>query len=182
MKTKTLLALVVIALCATGVASAINVSLPGPEVKDVSLRLEGLSPDFVGLIDDEYSDIWVNPVDILNVKGGRLYTNLSNYITGNETQFGGASANEYLIGGVYAWENIGTFGLFYRNRSSKTETGGVTTLENSEVALPVFFGKQITDVLGVGAKVSYQTADVTGSAVNEYTVWSLVPGVKYEIN
>jgi hypothetical protein len=182
MKTKTLLALVVIALCATGVASAINVSLPGSEVKDVSLRLEGLSPDFVGLIDDEYSDIWVNPVDILNVKGGRLYTNLSNYITGNETQFGGASANEYLIGGVYAWENIGTFGLFYRNRSSKTETGGVTTLENSEVALPVFFGKQITDVLGVGAKVSYQTADVTGSAVNEYTVWSLVPGVKYEIN
>ncbi|MDI6783480.1 MAG: hypothetical protein QME64_05215 [bacterium] len=182
MKTKTLLTLVVIALCTTSLSFAITVNLPGSEVKDVSLRLEGLSPDFAGLVDDEYTDFWVNPVDILNVKGGRLYTNLSNYITGNETQFGGASANEYLIGGVYSWENLGTFGLFLRNRTTSLDISGVTVFENRETALPVFFGRAINDALAFGIKVSYQDADVTGIPGNEYTVLSLAPGIKYQVN
>lgn len=182
MKTRSLLTLVVLALFATSMTFAISVTLPGSEVSDVSLRLEGMSPAFQGLVDDEYTDFWVNPTDILNVKGGRLYTNLSNDVNGLETQFGGASADEYLIGGIYSWENIGTFGLFYRNRSSETKAGDVTTRQDKEYALPVFYGKAITDAVSIGVKASYQKADVTGIPGNDFTVISVVPGIKYQVS
>ncbi|MFB3895877.1 MAG: hypothetical protein ACE14V_06195 [bacterium] len=174
---KKLFTLVVIALCATSIGLA--QSFWGSETKDVSLRLEGMSPDFAGLVDDEYTDFWINPADILNVKGGRLYTNLSNYINGAETQFGGASANEYLIGGVYSWENIGTFGAFFRNSYAEQEVGGVTVSEDKYWAIPLFYGRQINDALAFGLKLSYQTAETVGA--DEDLIW-VVPAVKYAIN
>jgi len=174
---KKLFTLVVIALCATTIGLA--QSFWSSEVKDVSLRLEGMSPDFAGLIDDEYTDFWINPTDILNVKGGRLYTNLSNYVTGDETQFGGAAADEYLIGGVYSWENIGTFGVFFRNYYAEDEVGGVTTYEYKDLALPIIYGRQINDALSFGVKVSYQTIETLDT--DEDLIW-IVPGVKYAVS
>lgn len=174
---KKLFTLVVIALCVTSIGYAQG--FWGSEVKDVSLRLEGMSPDFAGLVDDEYSDFWVNPADILNVKGGRLYTNLSNYVTGDETQFGGAAADEYLIGGVYSWENIGTFGVFFRNYYEKYKVGDVTAYETKNWALPVLYGRQINDALSLGVKVSMQRYDTEDT--KERIIW-LAPAMKYVIN
>jgi hypothetical protein len=173
---KKLLTLLVIALCATSIGYA---QFFGSEVKDVSLRLEGMSPEFAGLIDDEYTDIWVNPADILNVKGGRLYTNLSNYVTGEETQFGGASADEYLIGGIYSWENIGTFGAFFRNSYWKYEVDDVTIDEYKSFAIPLLYGRQINDELAFGVKVGYQKEETESWKQDAFIV---APGIKYVIS
>jgi hypothetical protein len=174
---KKLFTLVVIALCATTIGLA--QSFWGSEVRDVSLRLEGMSPDLAGLVDDEYSDFWINPADILNVKGGRLYTNLSNYVSGDETQFGGASADEYLVGGVYSWENIGTFGAFFRNYYAEDKVGGVTVNEYKNWAFPILYGRQIDDALSLGVKVSMEKWDTEDT--KERVIW-LAPGIKYAIN
>jgi hypothetical protein len=217
MKTKTLLALTIIALLASSVSFGQSIS--GAEVKDVSARLDGMSPDFAGLITDEYTDFWIAPYDILNVKGGRLYTNLSNYITGEERQFGDSgaqsSADEYLIGGIYSWENIGTFGLFYRNsyyknESSEISSGGASdpvyvstsVAEEKAFAIPLFYGRKITDQLSFGVKIAYLKDDYTSDSFSEsaatptspfdpvseshyadnFHYWTITPGLKYEIN
>lgn len=215
MKIKTLLALIVITLLASSVSIGQNIS--GMEVKNISARLDGMSPDFAGLITDEYTDFWIAPYDILNVKGGRLYTSLSNYITGEELQFGegSGSADEYLIGGVYSWENIGTFGLFYWNSYNKTASTNITSggatdpvtisasaEEEKAFAIPLFYGRKITDQLSFGVKLAYLKDDYNDVSSYEYAptptsafqllsendyadnfhYWSITPGVKFEIN
>ncbi|MEO0083495.1 MAG: hypothetical protein ABIK33_03825 [candidate division WOR-3 bacterium] len=44
----------------------------------VSVRMRGLNPDLVGIVDDEYSDLFFNPAFINKIDGKRVYTNLSN--------------------------------------------------------------------------------------------------------
>lgn len=45
---------------------------------DISLRLQGLGTGFAGVIEDEYTDLFLNPANINKIDGNRLYTNLSN--------------------------------------------------------------------------------------------------------
>lgn len=56
----------------------ILIASTGQAIAPVSLRMRGLSPALVGIVDDEYSDIFYNPAFINKVDGNRLYTNLSN--------------------------------------------------------------------------------------------------------
>ena len=44
----------------------------------VSVRMRGLGPSLVGIVDDEYSDLFFNPAFINKIDGNRVYTNLSN--------------------------------------------------------------------------------------------------------
>ena len=44
----------------------------------VSVRMRGLGPELVGIVDDEYSDLFFNPAYINRIYGNRVYTNLSN--------------------------------------------------------------------------------------------------------
>jgi hypothetical protein len=43
-----------------------------------SMRMRGMGPGLVGIVDDEYSDLFFNPAYINKIEGVRLYTNLSN--------------------------------------------------------------------------------------------------------
>ena len=51
-----------------------------------------------GIWDDDY-DVILDPARTLEVQGSRLYTNLANYVTGNENHFGLNTNNFFLIGG-----------------------------------------------------------------------------------
>jgi hypothetical protein len=51
-----------------------------------------------GIWEDGY-DVVLDPARTLELGGWRLYSNLSNYVTGNEAQFGFNSSNFFLIGG-----------------------------------------------------------------------------------
>jgi len=51
-----------------------------------------------GTWQDDY-DLMFDPCRILEIDGFRLYTNLANYATGNEEQFGANRSNLFLVGG-----------------------------------------------------------------------------------
>lgn len=53
----------------------------------VSMRMRGLNPDLVGIVDDEYSDLFFNPAYINRIEGSRVYTNLSNLHYDGEDMF-----------------------------------------------------------------------------------------------
>lgn len=44
----------------------------------VSIRMRGMGEGLVGIVDDEYSDLFFNPAAINRITGTRVYTNLSN--------------------------------------------------------------------------------------------------------
>lgn len=84
-----------------------------------SLRMRGMGPGLVGIVDDEYSDLYFNPALINNVEGTRVYTNLSNiHNTGSDQIF--ADWYEFpqynLIGGITSYNDMKIGGLL--------ETGG----------------------------------------------------------
>ncbi len=74
-----------------------------------SVRMQGINPNLVGIIEDEYSDpLSINPADLLNVSGYRVFTNLSNLYGGGNlgadrafggTTTGGIGLNQFLLGG-----------------------------------------------------------------------------------
>jgi hypothetical protein len=53
----------------------------------ISMRMRGLSPALVGIVDDEYSDIFYNPAFLNRIEGKRIYTNLSNLHGAGEDMF-----------------------------------------------------------------------------------------------
>ncbi|MEO0079915.1 MAG: hypothetical protein ABIK44_04475 [candidate division WOR-3 bacterium] len=59
-----------------------------------SFRLQSTA----GIWDDDY-DLMFDPARILEIEGYRLWTNLSNYATGNDEQFGPGRSNLFLVGG-----------------------------------------------------------------------------------
>ncbi len=85
------------------------------EVREVSKRMEGINPNLIGVLSDEYTDIMVlNTVNILNVEGYRLYTNLSDLQEGANDQL--------LIGGIMPLLNMGKIGALASMEDNKTET------------------------------------------------------------
>jgi len=73
-----------------------------------SVRMQGINPSLVGIVSDEYSDaLSINPADLLNVSGYRVYTNMSNLYSGNTlgndralngTTTGGLGSGQFLLG------------------------------------------------------------------------------------
>ena len=97
---KKLSALVLVVLMSSGSFASFS---------NVSVRMQGINPSLVGIIADEYSDpLSINPSDLLNVSGYRVFTNMSNLYgagnLGNDSAFsgtttGGAGLNQFLLGG-----------------------------------------------------------------------------------
>jgi len=57
-----------------------------------SFRMDGINPQLAGVVEDEYSDIFVNGANLLDIEGWRVYTNLSNLTGKAETALGAAPA------------------------------------------------------------------------------------------
>jgi hypothetical protein len=87
----------------------------------VSIRMRGLGPGLVGIVDDEYSDLFLNPAFINYVEGSRIYTNLSNiHNFGDDLFFSGDYSPDMfynLIGGITSYKDMKVGGLL--------ETGGI---------------------------------------------------------
>ncbi|RLD15903.1 MAG: hypothetical protein DRI36_06455 [Caldiserica bacterium] len=100
-------------------------SLFAIEPEEVSFRIKGIHEDLAGLVRDEYTDMMFLPYYILDIEGYRLYTNLSNLTSGNETALsdGGFSSpvvdNEYLIGGVVPFRRT-KIGFIFNDYGSLT--------------------------------------------------------------
>ncbi len=118
---------------------------------NTSMRLNGINPNLAGIITDEYTDAFTNVADILNVKGYRGYTNLSNLYNnktasvGNDQAFSGAPGNTaFLLGGFgnpfTKWNVPGQMGLFY------TMDGGITTPVHNQMSL-TSFGETTNDTV-----------------------------------
>ncbi len=85
------------------------------EVREVSKRMEGINPNLIGVLSDEYTDIMVlNTANILNVEGYRLYTNLSDLQEGTNDQL--------LIGGIMPLLDMGKIGALASMEDNKTES------------------------------------------------------------
>ncbi len=69
-----------------------------------------------GLFADDL-DHMVNPGKISFINGNRLYTNLSNLINNNETQFGGIGAGSYVIGTKFDVKSISPVFIYSTNRN-----------------------------------------------------------------
>lgn len=85
----------------------------------VSMRMRGLGPDLVGIVDDEYSDLFFNPAYINRIEGTNVYTNLSGINSEPAYIFDPTYAPSMyynLIGVITAFQNIKCGALF--------ETGG----------------------------------------------------------
>lgn len=77
-------------------------------VSRISVRMEGLGSGLIGIVSDEYSDIFYNPAYLSKMEGMKLYTALSGISTIPSYPFG-LPANFYaLVGGV---GDIGGFKL-----------------------------------------------------------------------
>ncbi|MCX8015043.1 MAG: hypothetical protein N2748_03400, partial [candidate division WOR-3 bacterium] len=91
-----------VVMCTLIIASVAMAIVP------VSVRMRGLNPDLVGIVDDEYSDLFFNPAFINKIEGKRVYTNLSNVHNLGEDLF--FNPNYYpdmyynLIGGIISYK------------------------------------------------------------------------------
>jgi len=67
-----------------------------------SFRMDGINPQLAGVVEDEYSDIFVNGANLLDIEGWRVYTNLSNLTGKAETALGAAPAapTNFTLGAI----------------------------------------------------------------------------------
>lgn len=77
----------------------------------ISMRMRGLNPSLVGIVDDEYSDLFYNPAFINKIEGTRIYSNLSNVQGEGEDMF--FSGYDYyperyanLLGGITSYNDM----------------------------------------------------------------------------
>ncbi len=139
----------------------------------ISLRMRGLSPALVGIVDDEYSDIFYNPAFVNRVEGNRIYTNLSNLqgygedmffdkayypLLGSYNLFGGITEkNGMKLGALLELSGIDY--LMSMSEYTKVINGSSTEIESTEAsyrfkytstALNLLWGKKMSSFdLGV---------------------------------
>ena len=121
---KTLIAILMLTLVSTSVFAALN--------DGQSYMLNNYLPYFDNIAPKSFSsistyglflddlDFMVNPGKITFIKGNRLYTNLSNLINGNETQFTGIGLGDYAIGTKFDVKSISPVFLYSTNRNEST--------------------------------------------------------------
>ena len=78
-----------------------------------------------GLFEDDY-DLLFDPARIPEISGARLWTNLSNFVTGDEELFSGSSEPYILIGGVAGLGNYYPALVYDRNASTEALNTGLT--------------------------------------------------------
>lgn len=89
-----------------------------------SFRLRGMGQGLLGIVDDLYSDLSLNPAFIHRYKGNRLYTNLSNLQGGRDAQIFDQQLTTIRNTDIYPNNLIGTvferagtpFGIFLETR------------------------------------------------------------------
>jgi len=133
----------------------------------VSIRMRGLNPSLVGIVDDEYSDLYMNPATINWIEGARVYTNLSNiHNFGDDLFFDPTySPDMYynLIGGISSYKDhkigaileTGGWNSIMTGSEYETEIIGNTTYVDTTIyeavdksinsALNLFWGKKISN-------------------------------------
>lgn len=155
----------------------------------VSMRMRGLGPSLVGIVDDEYSDLFFNPAYINRIEGSRVYTNLSNLHNYGEDMFFGKDYPSYmyynLIGGITdvremklgAILETGGWDAKLTGEINSTEIDGnytyVDTLKGEMVdklkstALDVFWGKKMAR-FDVGVMIGPQLYNDEITSKNTY--------------
>lgn len=156
MSNKLVVMLLVMALTATVVSAVVP----------ISLRMRGLGPALVGIVDDEYSDVFYNPAFVNQINGHRLYTNLSNLQGSGEDMFfdkfyypkmtsynllgGITEKNGMKLGALLEFGGINsvTNGSYYWQEISGTTTDVETSLWSehnncTKTALNLLWGKQL---------------------------------------
>jgi hypothetical protein len=163
----------------------------------VSMRMRGLNPGLVGIVDDEYSDLFFNPAFINHIDGNRVYTNLSNiHNYGQDMIFDPDYAPDLyynLLGGVTSCHNMKVGGILetggYNSVMTDNEyttditgnstyvdsTTDVTVDKNLSTAFDLFLGKRISNYdvglfiapQGVNYEQSEKTSDNTYYYVND---------------
>jgi len=138
----------------------------------VSIRMRGMGEGLVGIVDDEYSDLFFNPAAINRITGTRVYTNLSNlHNFGSDLIFDPEySPDMYynLLGGITTvkhnkigalletggWDITNTSEEFYNERDGVEMTSDTSKMmmryKNFNTELDLFWGKKI-DKYYVGA-------------------------------
>ncbi len=135
----------------------------------VSMRMRGFNPGLVGVVDDEYSDLFLNPAFINRIDGNRVYTNLSNiHNFGQDLIFdpdyapdlyynllGGVTScpkSEILVGGLLetgGYNSVMTENEYYTDISGNETyidtTTYVSTDKNLATAFDLFLGKRISN-------------------------------------
>jgi hypothetical protein len=134
----------------------------------ISMRMRGLNPNLVGIVDDEYSDLFFNPAFINKIEGKRLYTNLSGiHYKGDEPLLDPNYSPELyysLIGGITNYQNHKLGGIFEIAGQNENYTFNVTQTEiednelwidsinyenfikNTDLGLNLFWGKELGDI------------------------------------
>ncbi|MEO0091345.1 MAG: hypothetical protein ABIK61_01350 [candidate division WOR-3 bacterium] len=103
----------------------------------VSMRMRGLGPDLVGIVDDEYSDLFFNPAYINHIEGTNVYTNLSGINSEPAYVFDPSYAPSMyynLIGGITTIRNIKCGALFETGGWNFTLTNDLDSIERVGVA------------------------------------------------
>jgi len=127
----------------------------------VSVRMQGINPNLVGIVSDEYSDpLSVNPADLLNVTGWRVYTNMSNIYgnaLGNDRAFNGATT-----GGVGSGQFL--LGAFGNPLSSILEDSQMGLLYNNGSTLVL----GANNLGGTGETINNATVQADNNADGDY--------------
>jgi hypothetical protein len=92
-----------------------------------------------GLFEDDY-DLLFDPARIPEIGGGRLWTSLANFVTGDENLFSGGSQPYVLIGGVAGLGNLYP-GAVYDRSAEKT---ALSTGLNDPYGNPIYGDAELT--------------------------------------
>ncbi|RKX69787.1 hypothetical protein DRP53_07160 [candidate division WOR-3 bacterium] len=128
----------------------------------VSLALGYLPSSFrnlstAGVFDDDY-DLMLDPGRIPEIEGYRLYTNLSNLVTGLERPFVNQSVNYFLLGGSGEFMKHRYLGLIFDNYSLNDP-------------LPTgLFTREGDTIFGDGEVVNTQWLDTDGDGSFDYII------------
>ena len=154
----------------------------------VSIRMRGMGEGLVGIVDDEYSDLFFNPAAINRITGTRVYTNLSNlHNAGSDLIFdpkyspdmyynllGGITTVKYnKIGALLengGWDISSTSEEFTNNASGNELSSDTNKMmmryKNINTELDLFWGKKI-DKYYVGAM--FGPKSMNGYMESKYT-------------
>jgi hypothetical protein len=151
----------------TVIMSTLLVASIAMAIVPVSVRMRGLGPELVGIVDDEYSDLFFNPAFINKIEGNRVYTNLSNiHNWGDDLFFNGdyypemfynliggvTSIGEHKVGGIlemggadYLYTEKGNYTEIYNSIKEIDTMNYEYKTKNTDFALNLFWGKQLNN-------------------------------------
>ncbi len=146
---------------------------------------------FKGLVEDEYTDLFLNPANITTIEGGRLYTNLANVQEPSPIlpiDFDGGYHNSLGFVTDLAGNKVGVLlgqKLFSNDKTSSGSNEDKTTNpttkytwnndpidKDTDLKAKVWFGRKLSDSLTVGANVSL--ANSNSDSLNGGVYW--IPG------